>query len=150
LGAAEPRYVLQSPGLVENCVGLYVPLLEFNHVGRKDKKGKWQPHWWRKPLKDSRLIDSAQFLIDGPHVAVPKMWIETGNSKLLLELHIFSRPYVHAQDKERDRIVTFTLINRTLPDSDLPRVRCAFSSASSSSRMPTVGTAFLTITARRC
>jgi hypothetical protein len=22
--------VLQSPGLVENCVGLYVPLLEFN------------------------------------------------------------------------------------------------------------------------
>ena len=29
-GAAEPRYVLQSPGLVENCVGLYVPLLEFN------------------------------------------------------------------------------------------------------------------------
>jgi hypothetical protein len=30
LGAAEPRYVLQSPGLVENCLGLYVPLLEFN------------------------------------------------------------------------------------------------------------------------
>ena len=30
LGVAEPRYVLQSPGLVENCVGLYVPLLEFN------------------------------------------------------------------------------------------------------------------------
>src|SRR5271165_3653865 len=29
-GAAEPRYVLQSPGLVENCVGLYVPLLQFN------------------------------------------------------------------------------------------------------------------------
>jgi hypothetical protein len=30
LGVAEPRYVLQSPGLVENCVRLYVPLLEFN------------------------------------------------------------------------------------------------------------------------
>jgi hypothetical protein len=30
LEAAEPRYVLQSPGLVENRVGLYVPLLEFN------------------------------------------------------------------------------------------------------------------------
>ena len=28
--AAEPRYVLQSPGLVENCVRLYVLLLEFN------------------------------------------------------------------------------------------------------------------------
>ena len=34
LGAGKPRYVLQSPGLVENCVGLYVPLLEFNHYLR--------------------------------------------------------------------------------------------------------------------
>ena len=34
LGAAEPRYVLQSPGLVENCVRLYVPLLEFNQARR--------------------------------------------------------------------------------------------------------------------
>ena len=32
MGAAEPRYVHQSPGLVENCVGLYVPLLEFNQL----------------------------------------------------------------------------------------------------------------------
>ena len=32
--AAEPRYVLQSPGLVENCVGLYVPLLEFNQMAK--------------------------------------------------------------------------------------------------------------------
>jgi hypothetical protein len=33
LGAAEPRYVLRSPGLVEKCGGLYVPLLEFNPEG---------------------------------------------------------------------------------------------------------------------
>jgi hypothetical protein len=32
LGPAAPPYVLQSPGIVENCVGLYVPLLEFNRV----------------------------------------------------------------------------------------------------------------------
>ena len=32
--AAEPRYVLQSPELVENCVGLYVPLLEFNQLSK--------------------------------------------------------------------------------------------------------------------
>ena len=31
MGAAEPRYVLHSPGLVEKCMRLYVPLLEFNH-----------------------------------------------------------------------------------------------------------------------
>ena len=95
-------------------------------VGRKDKEGKWQPHWWRKPLKDSRLIDCSQFLIDGPHIAKPSISIETGNPKLQLELHVFSRPYVHAKDKERDRIVTFTLINRTLPDSDLPRDALCF------------------------
>jgi hypothetical protein len=35
LGAAEPRYVLQSPGLVESCVGLYVPLLEFNQIEKQ-------------------------------------------------------------------------------------------------------------------
>jgi hypothetical protein len=33
-GSSEPRYVLQSPGLVENCVRLYVPLLEFNPFAR--------------------------------------------------------------------------------------------------------------------
>jgi hypothetical protein len=44
LGAAEPRYVLQSPGLVENCVGLYVPLLEFNQVMEYEPGGDqaWQ------------------------------------------------------------------------------------------------------------
>jgi hypothetical protein len=39
LGAAEPRYVLQLPGLVENCVGLYVPSLEFNHTANQDTAG---------------------------------------------------------------------------------------------------------------
>jgi len=39
LGAAEPRYVLQSPGLVENCVRLYVPLLEFNQLGKRHFSG---------------------------------------------------------------------------------------------------------------
>jgi hypothetical protein len=39
LGAAEPRYVLQSPGLVENCVGLYVPLLELTMVAEKNTSG---------------------------------------------------------------------------------------------------------------
>src|SRR5271165_7122912 len=37
LGAAEPRYVLQSPGLVENCVGLYEPLSEFNHHWHREE-----------------------------------------------------------------------------------------------------------------
>src|SRR5262249_32762061 len=41
LGAAEPRYVLQSPGLVENCVGLYVLLLEFNRCWSLEGQSGW-------------------------------------------------------------------------------------------------------------
>ena len=37
MGAAELRDVLQSQGLVENCVGLYVPLLEFNPSGKLER-----------------------------------------------------------------------------------------------------------------
>ena len=33
--SVKPRYVLQSPGLVENCMRLYVPLLEFNQFSAK-------------------------------------------------------------------------------------------------------------------
>ena len=39
LGAAEPRYVLQLPEFVEHCVGLYVPLLEFNLGSRFAGRG---------------------------------------------------------------------------------------------------------------
>jgi hypothetical protein len=96
-------------------------------VGRQDKEGKWQPHWWRRPIEDSQLIDCAQFSNGGPRVGKPRVWIETGDPKLKLELHVLSRPYAHARDKERDRIVTFTLINRTPDDTDLPfDAKCVF------------------------
>ena len=97
------------------------------NVGKQDKEGKWQPHWWRKRIEDSHLIDCAQFLIEGPRVGNPKIWIDTGDPKLKIELHAFSRPYLQARDKGRDRIVTFTLINRTTPDTDLARdAQCIF------------------------
>jgi hypothetical protein len=40
---------------------------------------------------------------------------------LKLELHVFSRPYAHAEDAARDRIVTFTLINRTQMSGNSPK-----------------------------
>ena len=96
-------------------------------VGRQDKYGKWQPHWWRKPIEDSQIIDCAQFVLSRSHVGKPPVWIDTGDPKLKLELHVFSRPYMQARDQARDRIVTFTLVNRTPPDSDLPRdAQCLF------------------------
>jgi hypothetical protein len=40
---------------------------------------------------------------------------------LKLSLHIYSRPYAHAEDAARDRIVTFTLINRTQMSGNSPK-----------------------------
>jgi hypothetical protein len=59
LGAAEPRYVLQSPGLVENCVRLYVPLLEFNLDGKnacppEDCGGIWGYYDLLKAVKNPK------------------------------------------------------------------------------------------------
>jgi hypothetical protein len=96
-------------------------------VGRQDKDGKWQPHWWRRPIDESTTIDCQQLLTTAAHVFHPRVFLQTGDPKLKLELHIYSRPYVHAENKERDRIITFTLINRTSSESDLPRdSQCLF------------------------
>ena len=58
MGAAEPRYVLQSPGLVENCVGLYVPLLEFNQQRARGTLSDLvlpQRHWVLDPIERTNL-----------------------------------------------------------------------------------------------
>lgn len=114
----------------ELCVKVSAALYEKKvqeGVGLKDKQERWQPHWWRRRIEDIRRIDCEQFLVNRPYVAKPPLWIETGHADLKLELHILSRPYIHAQDKERDRIITFTLVNRTSPDVELPRdAKCFF------------------------
>lgn len=81
-------------------------------LGRPDKEDRPQPHYWRKPLEDTLTVDCAQFLVNKPKFASPKLWVNTGGT-LKLELHVFSRPYHRAADAAHDRIVTFTLINRT-------------------------------------
>jgi hypothetical protein len=86
-------------------------------VGRQDKDGRWQPHYWRRPIEDTVELDCESLLVDVPKVANPPLWIKTGDSNLRLELHVFSRPWRGAQNPARDRIVTFTLINRTSADS---------------------------------
>ncbi len=95
-------------------------------VGR-EREGKWQAHWWRKPICETQTIDCAQFLNNGPHIGEPKIWIETGDMDLRLELHVFSRCYAFAENKTRDRILTFTLINRTSGDAEGARdTHCLF------------------------
>ena len=86
-------------------------------LGKPDKEGRWQPHSWRKQIEDTLVVDCAQFLVEKPKVGLPKLWVTTGDPKMRLEVHVFSRPYKQAVDKIRDRILTFTLINRTPLDA---------------------------------
>jgi hypothetical protein len=91
-------------------------------LGKPDKKtGEWQPHHWRKMVSGERLIDCQQFSVSKPKIGQPRQFIEIDGTNLKLELHVFSRPYVHAKDKIRDRILTFTLINRTQMSGDSPK-----------------------------
>ena len=95
-------------------------------LGKPDKDGNWQPHHWRRPVEPAPLeLECAGFLqVDHATREVP---LESGNSTLKLSLHVYSRPYVHAEDPGRDRIVTFTLINRTALSGQAPKdAECLF------------------------
>ena len=45
-------------------------------IGRQDKEGKWQPHWWRRPIEDIPARSTASSsLPTGPQVGMPPLWI---------------------------------------------------------------------------
>jgi hypothetical protein len=97
-------------------------------VGRPDQDGNWQPHHWRIPVEPPPVeIDCAALARAGPvTIEVP---LNTGTPSLALSLHVYSRPYVAAEDPARDRIVTLTLINRTVRAGKAPKdSECLFQS----------------------
>jgi len=100
-------------------------------LGRPDRDGNWQPHHWRMAVAPPPVEIDCAALVQADHVTreVP---LQSGTSTLRLSLHIYSRRYVHAEDPARDRIVTFTLINRTDPSGHAPKdseclFQCEFS-----------------------
>jgi hypothetical protein len=89
-------------------------------LGKQDKKGNWQPHHWRKSVAPAVLQVDCSVLL--PAKALTREFnLPTGTADMKLSLHIFSRPYVRAQDPVRDRIITFTLINRTEMSTSSPK-----------------------------
>jgi hypothetical protein len=100
-------------------------------VGKPDKEGKSQPHHWRRPIQPaSTEFDCAELIASG-HVT-RELPVASGSPDLKLALHAYARPYAGAEDPTRDRIVTFTLINRTVMSGDSPKdseccFQCAFS-----------------------
>lgn len=82
-------------------------------------KGVWQQHYFRMPFNLIQSpIDSAKLLTDAPTTLsfdfIPP------NSDLQLTLHLFSRPCIHSRIPNA-RIVTFTLINKTLMNGTAPK-----------------------------
>lgn len=89
-------------------------------VGKQDKDGNWQPHHFRKAITTPPLeIDCATLTPAKP--LTQEFPLPTGIPELKLAFHIFSRPYGRAADPARDRIVTFTLINRTDMSGSSPK-----------------------------
>lgn len=86
-----------------------------------ESEGEWQPHYYRKAIKGEVFIDCNQFLNDNQCVGTPATFINTGDPNLKLEVHFYSRPYVNAIDPKHDRIITITLINRTLLSGPHPK-----------------------------
>jgi hypothetical protein len=89
-------------------------------LGKQDKEGAWQPHHWRRPVTPPAVDIDCTAL--APRKTLTKEFpLATGSPELKLSLHVYSRPYAHAADQARDRIVTFTLINRTQMSGSSPK-----------------------------
>ena len=102
-----------------------------DNVGRPDRDGKWQPHHYRVPVNPPELeIDCAEFSAKKPVVRYVPVKLESPTQKLTL--HVYSRPYAHAEQPDRDRIITFTLLNQTVLSGAAPKdsecfFQCGFS-----------------------
>lgn len=89
-------------------------------VGKQDKEGKWQPHHYRNAVAPPAVeIDCTTLTPAKP--LTQEFSLPTGGADTKLSLHIYSRPYARATDMARDRIVTFTLINRTTMSGTSPK-----------------------------
>ncbi len=92
--------------------------------GRKDKEGKFAPGYWRVAVECEQLIDCSLFHPRQP--VIKEFPLDTGAAGSKLWLHVFSRPYVRAADPERERIITFTLVNRNKSETGSPKDELCF------------------------
>lgn len=100
-------------------------------LGKQDKEGNWQPHHWRRSVPSGPVeIDCSPFM--APKHVTRELALNSGSRDMRLALHVYSRPYAHAEDPTRDRILTLTLINRTPLSGPNPKdaecfFQCGFS-----------------------
>ena len=88
-------------------------------LGRQDKEGKWQDHWFRRPIDTVVEIDCSDFAPSTPVVREFKVTADTAETPLVL--HVFSRPHLRAREPGPERIITFTLLNNRTAAAQRPR-----------------------------
>ena len=88
-------------------------------LGRPDKDGKWQNHWFRRPIDCTLSIDCSDFV--EAKAVVREFPLKTSEADTSLALHVFSRPHIRAGSSGPERIVTFTLLNKKIARSQRPR-----------------------------
>ena len=93
-------------------------------LGRQDKDGNYLPHYWRVAVDCEQVIDCSLF---SPQKPIWKEFpLDVGSSATKLSLHVFSRPCAHATNQDRERIITFTVINRNKSESGSPKDELCF------------------------
>jgi len=88
-------------------------------LGRQDKEGKWQDHWFRRPIDTLVDIDCSDFAASTP--VVRKFTVTVGGLETPLVLHVFSRPHLRGREPGPERIITFTLLNNRTAAAQRPR-----------------------------
>jgi len=100
-------------------------------IGKKNKKGEWQPYHYRKALAIPDLFVDSSELLKEKYVSIKKkLEINTPGQELVI--HIYSRPYIGASNEAKDRILTVTLMNQTEMAATRPKdsecfYQCGFS-----------------------
>jgi hypothetical protein len=88
-------------------------------LGRQDNEGKWQDHWFRRPIHTVVEIDCADFA--APNPVVRQFTVTVDSMETPLVLHLFSRPHLRAREPGPERIITFTLLNNRTAAAQRPR-----------------------------
>lgn len=112
--------LLQLPRKLRVCIRAAVyERASVPGLGRPDKSGKWQHHWFRRPIDRTLDIDCSDFVAAKP--VVREFPIRTEEEDTFLALHVFSRPHIRAESPDSERIITFTLLNKRTSQSQRPR-----------------------------
>jgi hypothetical protein len=94
-------------------------------LGRPDKDGRWQDHWFRRPIEATIDIDCVP-LGESAEV-VSRFPVSIGADASSLMLHLFSRPVSRGTMDATERIVTFTLLNNKTAAGQRPHdAECFF------------------------